>query len=253
LGPDALLQRSTPFFDFREVSLLAEAAIPSLTKSFGFFLNGTIKSALPARVQETPYAQDGQLIFDALQDFVASWFDLYAGQWCRGGAVTDSAVLLFFERVQAWSMYRRHQKTDAPFLGLYEDGSLQCEGLQKWLTMLFFQVSGYHRHVGTVADSAADPDFAGFSWEPGRAYTPPRQAVQLSLISATTSTTWPKLSQDHSHLAEGIERSAEAAQAFHMFRAKMEDIAKTIDARNKGRAIPYMQMHPDHVESSVAV
>jgi cytochrome P450 len=254
LGPDALLQRSTPFYDFREVSLLAEVAIPPLTKSFGFFLNETVRSALPAEVQETPYAQDGQLIFDALQDFVASWFGLYDGQWCAGGAVADPAVLLFFERMQTWSMYQQHMKTDAPFLGLYgEDESLQCEGLQKWLTMLFFQVTGYHRHVGTVADSAADPDFAGFSWEQGRAYTPPRQAIQLSLISATTSTTWPKISQDYSHLAEGIEKSAEAAQAFHAFRARMADVGNTIDARNEGRAIPYMQMHPDHVECSVAV
>jgi len=254
LGPDALLQRSTPFYDFREVSLLAEVSIPPLTTSFGFFMNETLRSTLPARVQETPYAQDGQLIFDALKDFVDSWFDLYAGQWCAGDAVVDPAVLLFFERAQTWSMYRQHMKTDALFLGLYgEDGSLQCKGLQKWLTMLFFQVTGYHRHVGTVADSAADPDFAGFSWERGRAYTPPRQAIQLSLISATTSTTWPKISQDFSHLSEGIDKSAEAARAFHAFRAKMEDVAKTIDARNKGRAIPYMQMHPKHVECSVAV
>ncbi|CAK0833209.1 unnamed protein product [Prorocentrum cordatum] len=254
LGPDALLQRSTPFYDFREVSLLAEVAITPLTKSFGFFLDETVRSAMPARVQETPYAQDGQLIFDALQDFVASWFDLYGGRWCSGGAVSDPAMLLFFERVQAWSMYQQHAEVDASFLGLRDgDGGLQCAGLQKWLTMLFFQVTGYHRHVGTVADSAADPDFAGFSWAEGRAYTPPRQAIQLSLISATTSTVWPKLNQDYTHLAQGIEKSAEAVQIFQTFRVKLEDIAKTIDARNKERPIPYMQMHPDHVECSVAV
>jgi len=254
LGPDALLHRSTPFYDFRDVSLLAEVAIPPLSKAFGFFMDETVRSAMPARVQETPYAQDGQLIFDALQDFVASWFDLYGGQWCEGGAVKDPAVLLFFERVQAWTMYQQHMEADASFLGLRGgDGSLQCAGLQKWLTMLFFQVSGYHRHVGTVADSASDPDFAGFSWAEARAYAPPRQAIQTSLISATTSTTWPKLNQDYSHLAQGIENEAGAAQAFQKFRAKLEDVAKTIDARNKGRDIPYMQMHPDHVECSVAV
>ncbi|CAK0861800.1 unnamed protein product, partial [Prorocentrum cordatum] len=143
LGPDALLQRSTPFHDFRKVSLRAEVAIRPLTQSFGLFLNETVRSALPVRVQETPYVQDGQLIFDALRDFVASWFALYDGQWCAGAAVADPALMLFFERVQAWSMYQQHMDTDASFLGLHGgDGNLQCAGFQKWLTMLFFQVTG---------------------------------------------------------------------------------------------------------------
>lgn len=254
LGPNALLQRSTPFQDFLEVARVGRKSIPSLQERFAVFVVAAAKSALPKEIQQTPYFQDGPLLFDALKQLVAGWFSLYS-EWCPAGILRDPAMLLFFERVKTWSLFQQHMVTDAEFLGLYgADGkSLRCAGVQMWFTIHFFHVTGYHRHVGQVADTAADPDFAGFSWKAGEAFSRPRQAIQMSLIAATTATKWPKLSEDYSHLAQGIAKSADAAALFKAFRSDMLALKVVIEGRNRGRAIPYRQMHPDEVECSVAV
>jgi hypothetical protein len=128
-----------------------------------------------------------------------------------------------------------------------------CE--RKWLSTHFFHVTGYHRHVGTVADTAADPDFASWGWLPGEAYGKPRQHVQLSLISASTALSWPKLSEDYSHLAMGIEKESEAQAVFQAFHTKMVELKEREELLNSRRDSlpPYFEMHPDYVESSVAV
>lgn len=254
LGPNAMLQRSTPFADFLEVQTLARDALPSLEEQFGVFVNTTRKVALPMELQQTPFIQDGQLLFDAIKQFVGNVFNVYES-WCTNGILTDSAILLFFERIKTWSLFRRHMDTDSRFLALHSDDgtSLRCEGVQLWFTIHFFYVTGYHRHVGQVADTATDPDFAGFSWKEGEAFARPRQAVQLSLIAATTATTWPKLSEDYSHLMQGVANSSRATAVFKAFQREMQAVKSTINARNTVRAVPYMQMHPDEVECSVAV
>jgi hypothetical protein len=256
LGPRALLQRSTPFADFHEVSKVAEASIPSLEQIFGPFLDATHRDRLHPKVKESPFYSEGQVLFDSLSELVHGFFDLY--KWCSGDALIDSDIIRFFDRVKSWSMYTNHAAadSDAKFLALYSDsGSLQCQGVQKWITTHFFHVTGYHRHVGTVSDTAADPDFASWSWLPGEAHGKPRQHVQLSLISASTATTWPKLSEDYGHLVEGIEKESEAKAVFQGFHAKMVQLKEREDQLNSNRdpRTPYLEMHPDYVESSVAV
>merc|ERR1712050_252818 len=113
-----------------------------------------------------------------------------------------------------------------------------CAGVKLWFTVYFFQVTGYHRHVGTVADTAADPDFASFSWATGEAFARPRQAVALSLIAASTAAVFPKLADDYSHVAQGIEKAVEAAQLLRTFRASIQEVAGTIEGRNKRRPFP---------------
>jgi len=257
LGPRALLQRSTPFSDFRQVSVAAEASIPSLEKTFGPFIDDTKRDLLHPKVKETPFYAEGQILFDGLSELVDGFFELY--QWCSGETVIDSDIIRFFDRINSWSMYSKHAAadSDAKFFGLYSDSgnTLRCQGVRKWLSTHFFHVTGYHRHVGTVADTAADPDFASWGWIPGEAYGKPRQHVQLSLISASTALSWPKLSEDYSHLATGIEKEIEAKAIFQAFQARMSQLKAREDQLNLERdpLTPYYEMHPDYVESSVAV
>merc|ERR1711879_600282 len=98
-----------------------------------------------------------------------------------------------------------------------------------------------------------DPDFATFSWKEGEAYGRPLQHLQMALITASTAKVAPKVVQDFSRLAKGLLREREAEMTLRKFQSAMREVAKEIDSRNKLRDIPYLQMHPDYVESSVAV
>jgi hypothetical protein len=253
LGTNSLLHRSTPFFDMVETNKALYASLPSLEDEFGHFISDTKMAEVPPKVKETPYFQDGQLLFAELETLVARWFGLY--DWCEDGVLADWDIKHFVDRIKTWSSYDQHFEEDAAFLELYDastDG-IKCDGLKKWLTIHFFHVTGYHQQVGTVADTAIDPDFAGFAWKEGEAFVSPRQAAQLSFIAASTATRWPKLSEDYSFVAQGIVKELEANKVLRGFHSAMTALKKTIDDKNAEQVYPYRQMHPDHVDCSVAV
>merc|ERR1712226_1228557 len=183
MGPKSLLHRSTPFSDFREVSKAAEASIPSLEQTFGPFVDATHWDTLHPRVKQAPFYSEGQVLFQHLAELVDGVFNLYP--WCSNDVLIDPSISEFFKRIKSWSMYANHPaaKRDENFFGLYIGEKLRCTGVRKWLTTQLFHVTGYHRHVGTVADTFIDPDFATWSWKPMEAHGTPRHHVQLSLIS----------------------------------------------------------------------
>jgi hypothetical protein len=253
LGSRGLLHRSSPFFDWMDVNKALFESIPSLEASFGHFVSETKMNELPQKIKETPYIQDGQLLFNEIMSLVSDWFGLYPN-WCQNGNVVDPDILYFWQRARLWTNYRQHFEADALFLGMVEgSGVLKCEGFQKGMAIHFFHVTGYHRQVGTVADIAIDPDFAGFSWKDGEAFVSPRQAAQLLFISASTATKWPKISEDYSFIADGISMETEARAILGNFKSHMAALRDTINQRNSEREHPYNQMHPDFVECSVAV
>merc|ERR1719189_1635047 len=136
-----------------------------------------MKQALPAEVQKTPFLQDGQVLFDAERQLVDSWFDTYP-EWCDGDTLVDESILSFLHRIPTWSFFFQDSfDEDKEFLGWYgKDGkSISCNGVKLWLTIHIFHVTGYHRHVGTIADTAADPDLLGWSWKQGERFSRPRQ------------------------------------------------------------------------------
>lgn len=143
---------------------------------------------------------------------------------------------------------------DATWLQLRaEDERLKCSGFKRWLAVVLFAVTGYHRHVGTVADLAVDPEFATFSWRAGESYGRPRQHLQMALIAASTAKIMPKLGEDFSHLARGLEKEADIIALMNEFQVSMASVRNTVALRNADRAVPYFQMDPTFVEASVAV
>merc|ERR1719375_1828815 len=106
---------------------------------------------------------------------------------------------------------------------------------------MIFAVTGHHRHVGTVADVAADPEFSTFSWKEGEAHGRPLQHLQMALIAASTAKTMPKILNDFSHLAHGLPKQDNAVLALQRFQVSMQDVAAKIETRNAARFIPYSQ------------
>merc|ERR1719253_453937 len=68
IGPDHLLQRSTPFQDFREIAKAAHASIPSMKEAYGAFVDESVFDALNPTLKEMPFYQDGQLMFKGMSD-----------------------------------------------------------------------------------------------------------------------------------------------------------------------------------------
>jgi len=254
IGLNGLLHRATPFSDWKQVSEAATALVPSLETRFGMFVDSNVMKSLPQEVQNTPFYQDGQILFDSMRKLVDGWFSAYP-KWCSAGNVVDEDILFFWKRVSTWSLYYQTKfDTDSKFLGLVgQGGSITCDGFKKWLTIHIFHVTGWHRHVGTVADDAADPDWASWAWRPGERFARPRQALMAAETSAATATLWPKISEDWGFITSGMENSGQAKELLATWRVELQNLKKTVESRNAKRAIPYYQMHPDQVEMAVSV
>eukprot|EP00928_Gymnodinium_smaydae_P024850 TRINITY_DN19991_c0_g2_i1.p1 TRINITY_DN19991_c0_g2~~TRINITY_DN19991_c0_g2_i1.p1 ORF type:complete len:881 (-),score=91.57 TRINITY_DN19991_c0_g2_i1:58-2700(-) len=255
VGPNQMLHRATGFQDFYAVASAAESLLPSLTKIFEPFLNDTVYDALPNSIKHARYHLDGRLLYESISAFVHAFVGLYEGRWCRDGALVDPAILHFLDRIGAWSMIQEYAKEDNRMIRLidYAANTYICDGLKRWLTVQLFAVTGYHRHVGTVGDYAIDPDFASFSWPEGMSHGAPRQHLVLALVSASTSRVSARLNQDFNHLVKDL--GDDAVRVFNDFRRSLMEVEAQIQQRNaRGRLhVPYMQMSPAEVESSVAV
>lgn len=256
VGADHLLQRSTPFRDFHEVAETAHAAILPMEEAFGAIVEDGIFQTLHPTLQSLPFYEDGRVLFLAMSNLVDKLIDLYGNTWCDAdGHVKDKDIKLFVRRFKSWTLFDHHASSDDRWLQLHSaSGELLCTGFYKWLKIMLFAVSGYHRHVGTVADIASDPDFASFSNAAGERFGRPRQHMQMALIAGSTARIMPKLVEDYSHLAAGLGDKEEAVrQLLLQFQANMTNLANEVDVRNHNRAVPYLQMNPRFVETSVAV
>merc|ERR1711988_1529621 len=175
------------------------------------------------------------------------------------GHIKDDKIKFFMNRIDTWTLFDRTAASDNEWLGLYTHrDELTCNGFYKWLKTMFFAVSGYHRHVGTVADLASDPDFASFSNAVGEPFGRPRQHLQIALVAGSTARVFPKVVEDFSFLAAGLGATETATkQIFKDFQSEMQAAASEMNSRNDQRSssgsTPYLQMQPSYVESSVAV
>jgi len=82
--------------------------------------------------------------------------------------------------------------------------------------------------------------------------------MQMALVAGSTARIFPKAVADFSFLAEGLGATTEAASnILRDFQTTMKSNAQEVDSRNKQRSAnggsAYLQMHPEYVESSVAV
>jgi hypothetical protein len=207
-------------------------------------------------LQSLPLYQDGRLLYQGIDTLVTKWSALYSSEWCADdGNIKDSNIKLFMKRIDTWTLFDNTASSDQQWLGLFSTaGELTCSGFYAWLKIMLFAVSGYHRHVGTVADIASDPDFASFSNADGDAFGRPRQHMQMALIASSTARIFPKVVGDFSFLAQGLPSGAtEASNILRDFQTDMKKMVLEVDRRNELRSIPYLQMHPNYVESSVAV
>jgi len=204
------------------------------------------------QMPELPFFEDGFLIYTEIQRYVERAIELIYGS----GQLQCSVSLLLDHEAQR---FIRHfwELTDpaTPDFWPHELRRPTCHALTELLSEVIFGVSGWHRHVGQVADFFRDTRLASTVWKEGEMNTRPAQAVMMMLLAQSTNAILPKFSDN---LAEEIYDQHESlVENFRSFNSRMLEIQEEIDRRNEVRQqrndIPYHNMEPTSIEYGVEV
>ena len=90
------------------------------------------------------------------------------GEWCKNGNLVDPAIIFFFDHLTTWPMHAegRMQADVAFFKICSKDGeALACDGFKTYLAVHLSHATDYHRQVGQMFDTLADPSWSGWFTE----------------------------------------------------------------------------------------
>jgi len=204
------------------------------------------------QMPELPFFEDGILIHREIQRYVESAIGHIYGKYslaCSASLLADQEAQRFIR--QFW----RLSDPATPDFWPSEFRRPTCHALTELLTEVIFGVTGWHRHVGTVADFFRDTRFASTNWQRGESNTRPAQAVMVMLLAQSTNAFLPKFSDD---MSEAIYGDHEAlAENFMIFNRRMSEIQGILEHKNQERQarndVPYRNMEPESIEYGVAV
>jgi len=204
------------------------------------------------QMPELPFFEDGLLIHQEIQRYVDSAIDLIygSGQYlCNARYRVDVEAQRFIS--QFWAL----SDPATPDFWPQEFRGSTCNNLKGLLTEVIFMVTGWHRHVGTVADFFRDTRLASTVWKEGESNTRPRQAHLMMLLAATTNAILPKLSQELSETIYGDHTAL--SDNFRTLNSRMLEVQSEIEQRNQVRQsqnnVPYHNMEPESIEWGVQV
>lgn len=204
------------------------------------------------QMPELPFFEDGLPIYREIQRYVESAIGEIYG---LGSARCSARLLADHEAQRFLAHFWRLSDPATPDFWPSEFRRPTCHALTELLTEVIFGVTGWHRHVGTVADFFRDTRFASTNWQRGEMSTRPAQAVMVQLLAQSTNALLPHLSDE---LSETIYGDHEAlAENFRTFNSRMLEIQSDMEQKNQARLmrndIPYHNMEPTSLEWSVAV
>lgn len=256
LADGQILHRGSPFEDWNAVHDAGEDSIKTLEGYFGPIADAVARDALHPRMKRAPFYEDGPELFAVISKMVDGLFGVFADEWCDAstGAIRDQGVLDYAEAMEAWLRQERPARAAANTAWL-KGGDSQaewaCAGVRKMVKVQMFAVSGFHQHVGRLADLARNPELVGLSWVEGEAAARPRQAMQWALVFAATAYTGVKLNEDFRPLFSGVPHEVKVKAVLKRFRRGLRRLQKKLSLRNDARDIPYSHMLPSNAEISV--
>jgi len=201
---------------------------------------------------ELPFFEDGLLIHTEIRRYVDAAIDLIYGSTdfvCNAYLRRDVEAQRFLS--EFWTM----NDAATPDFWPQEFRAPTCHALKDWLTEIIFMVTGWHRHVGTVADFFRDTRLASTVWKEGETNTRPKHATMMMLLAATTNAILPKFTHELSEQIYGDH--TELADNFKTLNSRMLEVQGEIEQRNQVRQgqnfIPYHNMEPESIEWGVEV
>merc|ERR1719378_1969840 len=102
------------------------------------------------------------------------------------GSSTCSATLTADERAQHFldNFFEQNEGTPDFWPAEYKGAGRDCKKMIDFLAELVFLVTGWHRHVGTVADFFRDTRFVTTSWKEGETEARPKHSMLMQLLAA---------------------------------------------------------------------
>lgn len=138
----------------------------------------------------------------------------------------------------------------------FREAHSSCNALISLLAETIFLVSGWHRHVGTVADFYRDLRFASTAWKEGELQPRPKHGILTLLLAATTNAILPKMATaaNQTHI---FASQPKLQRVFEDFAHRLEGLQTEIEVRNRRRIeegnLAFHQMEPKEVEWGVMV
>ena len=127
------------------------------------------------------------------------------------------------------------------------------------LSFFAWQVTGYHNHVGNVADYLLAADFAGAKIRKGATQSDVQASFQGLMIGLMTAMKAPKLlptqpSTNFTHLLLRDAHLTRTTAIFHNYQGALAALSAQVDARNAARLnMPCNSYNPRHMTSSVSI
>jgi hypothetical protein len=119
---------------------------------------------------------------------------------------------------------------------------------------LFCTVTGYHEHVGQVADYFWSPDLVGTTLRDGKEMDSIQTFALLMSLVSSTGLRVPELLGNWEHLLQRDMFASKTVPLLQEFQSKLEQLADDIDLANKtSRRFPMETFNPRCMESSVSV
>jgi hypothetical protein len=247
IGQKSPLHRATAFKDFTGLSKLVPKMMKSVAEFHAPLVIPSEWEKLPTLIKNSPYFADGRLLVDAMMRMSDGMYEAFSGDICENNTVVDEHLLDYMAQFHA------EEDTGGYAHALTAQGNIPCDLVLKRQVGFLWTLTGWHRHVGMVADFVSDPDLAGFSWKDGERSTRPLQAMIMSVVGAVTGTPHPKINEDFTHLFQDIKSGDAIAKVWKDFQKDLGEVEKEIARRNEKRRIKNFHASPSVVECSVAV
>merc|ERR1719223_694513 len=195
---------------------------------------------------EMPFFEDGKLLFDALHNYVESFVYAIYGKpsaGCNEALQADVRAMNFVK-----NFFNQNSATPE-FWKSFKKAERHCGAFVDLVGEVIFLVTGWHRHVGSVADFFRDTRFASASWKEGETEARPKHSMLMQLLAASTNAIAPHLEDN---LVEVYQNDSPFSGLFNKLYKDMAAVQKEVEMRNKKRKeggdIEFHQMEPKYVE-----
>lgn len=178
----------------------------------------------PEMQQDLPHYRDGLRYFDIVRNYVKNHFEaaglVESSEECAAPSVisigeynkrrqdtvgTDKDTLVSSEQDILLNFYD-HWNVATPNFNLPTGAS--CTNMIDALAATYWEVSGLHNVVGTLESENADPCLAPWTVNKDELCGAPQESLTQMLTFMLTSLYEPQISEDYTHLFEGITGNA---------------------------------------------
>ncbi|XP_071926383.1 lipoxygenase 6, chloroplastic isoform X2 [Coffea arabica] len=230
-----------------------DAGIHQLVNHWGMAVEDpSMPCGVKLAIEDYPYAADGLLIWSAIKELVASYVDHYYSD--PSSITSDVELQAWWNEIKNKGHFDKRDETWWPNLGTKED-------LSSILTIMIWVASGQHAAINfgqypfggyvpnrptlmrKLIPGEGDPAYEKFLLNPVHTFLsslPTQlQATKIMAVQDTLSTHSPD--EEYLHQLHNVQSTSikdpEVLKLFENFSAKLEDIERTINERNRNIAL----------------